>query len=53
MKKLVSLFLALVMVRSMMTFASAEEPFVITLEKLGQDSRRITLEGVAYADLSL
>ena len=31
MKKLASLFLALVMVLSMMTFASAEEPFVISV----------------------
>lgn len=31
MKKLASLFLALVMVLSMMTFASAEEPFTITV----------------------
>ncbi len=30
-----------------------EEPLVITLEKLGEDTRKITIEGGAYADLSL
>ena len=30
-----------------------EDPLIITIEKLGESSRRITLEGAAYADLSL
>ncbi len=29
-----------------------EEPLVITIEKLGEDSRRITVERGAYADIS-
>jgi len=30
-----------------------EDPLIITIEKLGDTARRITLEGAAYADLSL
>ncbi len=30
-----------------------EDPLTITIEKLGENTRRITVEGEAYADLSL